>query len=131
MLKIQNTDIFLYMPKGFHGNVIIINPNLKYSPLLSDNIHVIEGPIIPNCIDLLLNMSTHGITVEIQFITQQIIHKVNHLPLVLAHAGLHICVHCCLDNYLMMFLKTKAKFILQDYSLSVAMTIQMSLDHLP
>jgi hypothetical protein len=119
------------MPKGFHGNVIIINPNLKHSTLLPDNSYVIEGPIMLNCINLLLDMSTYGINVGSQFITQQIIHKVNHLLLVLAHAGQHICVHCCSDDYLMMFLKTKAKFILQDYSLSVAMTIQMSLDHLP
>jgi hypothetical protein len=93
---------------------------------------------MPDAIALLLKISKYEVTAENQFFAQQIVHEVDHLPLALAHAGGYICVHRCLDTCLDMYQKSKAKFLAicaqglpPDYRLSVATTIQMSLDRLP
>jgi len=92
---------------------------------------------MPDAITLLLKISEYEVTAENQFLAQQIVHEVEHLPLALAHAGGYISVHHCLDTYLAMYQKSKAKLLashpwslLHDYQLSVATTIQMSLDRL-
>ena len=126
------------MPQGSKGNVILTTRNSTYTALSPDNSHVVEGLIMPDAITLLVKIYKYEVTAENQFLAQQIVHEVDHLPLALAHAGGYNCVHRCLDTYLDMYQKSKSNFLaicaqglLQDYRLSVATTIQMSLDRLP
>src|SRR5271170_42923 len=131
-------DIFSHIPKGFRGNVIVTTRNSTHRALSPNNSHVIEGLIMPDAITLLLQISEYEVTADNEFLAQQIVHEVEHLPLAIAHAGGYIYVHRCLDTYLAMYHKSKARLLAsrprslpQDYQLSVATTIQMSLDRLP
>jgi tetratricopeptide (TPR) repeat protein len=133
-----DVDIFLDMPKGSHGNVVITTRNLTHSAISPNNSHVVQGLIMPDAIALLLEISKYEITSTNQLLAQQIVHEVEHLPLALAHAGGYIYLHRCLDSYLAMYQRSKAKFLAarprslpHDYQLSVATTIQMSLERLP
>ena len=93
---------------------------------------------MPDAISLILNMANYEATAENQLLAQQIVHEVHHLPLALAHAGGYIHIHRCLDTYLETYQRSKAEFLAarprgltHDYQLSVATTIQMSLNRLP
>ena len=131
-------DIFSFIPKRFNGNVIITTRNATYSNLAPRTTHVVEGLIMPDAISLILSMADYEVTAENQFLAQQIVQEIDHLPLALAHAGGYIHIHRCLETYLEMYQKSKAKFLatrpqglLYGHRLSVATTIQMSLDRLP
>lgn len=133
-----NVPLSQFIPKSRSGNVIITTRNATYAALAPNSYHALEGLSVPDSVTLLLNMSKYPITDANWLSAEQVVTELQCLPLAVAHAGGYIFVHQCLTMYLDTYRKHKAKFLaatrpeqLSDYRLSVAMTIQMSLERLP
>ncbi|KAG8825647.1 hypothetical protein FRC19_010851 [Serendipita sp. 401] len=130
-------DISEFIPRSDHGHLIITTRNSTLSLLARDHTHFI-GSLTPRDAEtLLLSISGYSLTDENRILAEEIGAALEYLPLAITHAGGYINVHQCLDTYLGMYQSNQAKLLvhkqtfLNNYSHSVATTIQLSLDRLP
>ncbi|CAG7848155.1 SubName: Full=Uncharacterized protein {ECO:0000313/EMBL:CCA73810.1} [Serendipita indica DSM 11827] len=125
MVILDNADdpslkVLEYFPRYGNGNIIITTRNSAYANLTC-NFQALEALESDNKESALA-----------------IINALGRLPLAIAHAAGYIRLHQCLRTYLDIYnesrrqlLRTKTMAMFEYYELSVASTIQMSLDKLP
>ncbi|PVF95584.1 TPR-like protein [Serendipita vermifera] len=143
LLIIDNVDdpslnLFPYLPKCSHGHIIITSRDSTRASLSPDTSYQVGSLDLTAATDMILNVSHNQPTAENKELAKAVATTLGCLPLALAQAAGYIFVHKCLHRYLNLYEKSKAQLLArkathipQDYDISVATTLQMSLDRLP
>ncbi|CCA73811.1 hypothetical protein PIIN_07765 [Serendipita indica DSM 11827] len=142
MVILDNADdpslkVLEYFPRYGNGNIIITTRNSAYANLTC-NFQALEALESESAVELLLSSSGYERSSDNKESAFAIINALGRLPLAIAHAAGYIRLHQCLRTYLDIYnesrrqlLRTKTMAMFEYYELSVASTIQMSLDKLP
>ncbi|CCA73810.1 hypothetical protein PIIN_07764 [Serendipita indica DSM 11827] len=142
MVILDNADdpslkVLDYLPSYGRGHIIITTRNSAYANL-SCNFQTLEALEPESAVELLLSSSGYDGSSDNKQSALAIVNALGRLPLAIAHAAGYIRLHQCLKSYLDVYnesrqqlLRTKTMAMFEHYDLSVASTIQMSLDKLP